>query len=611
MRLVTLDFETYWADDYTLSSMTTEAYVRDPRFEAIMCGFKEGDSRTFWVPAPNIKPLLRQMRLDLCAVAAHHAHFDGLILSHHYGIRPKLWIDTLSMARPLVGTRAKGFSLSKLAEHYNIGRKGTEVMNAKNKHLADFTEEELTLYGEYCMNDVALTAELAGIMVPQLPRAEIELIDRTIRMFTEPKIELDVGLLEEALKELQADKIEALIRAGITLPEVRSDAKLAEAFMRLGVVPPTKISPKTGKTAFAFAKTDDGMQELLEHEDENVQALAAARLKNKTTIAESRTQRLIGMASRGKACVYYKYAGAENTYRHSGGDKTNFQNLGRKSVLRDAVVAPEGQVFVVGDSSNIEARVLDWLAGQEDAVEVYRQNDAGVGPDTYCVLASRIYQRTITKEDSVERQLGKITKLGLGYGMGVDKFNITLNAKMRKEFPQGVPREFVQTAHTTYRNGHPMVQQLWKRGDEALKYIAAGREAPIDIRGVLHTCAEGIRLPNGMVLRYPDLRRDPETREWSYWGGRARVNIYGAKVIENCVQALARIIVMEQSLVAARVDSWVMTTHDEAIQLAPEAHAPWALDNLLECMRVPPAWAPDLPLNSEGGYNRRYGKAKK
>lgn len=291
---------------------------------------------------------------------------------------------------------------------------------------------------------------------------------------------------------------------------------------------------------------------------------------------------------------------------NSGGDRLNWQNLGRKGKIRDAIEAPDGEEICVGDSSNIEARVLDWLAMQEDAVQVYRNYDAGVGPDVYCVLAGRIYGREISKsKDPAERQMGKTAKLGLGYGMGHAKFATAA----RSQVGRIVPIDEALAITNTYRSAHPAVVRLWDRATDALKYLAAGREGfAVDPRGVIVTCAGGLRLPNGMVIKYPDLQKDRD--EWSYFNGRTRERIYGAKMVENVVQALSRIIVMDQSIEINRYLPVVMSVHDEAVTVAAADDAADATEYMLEVMRKPPVWGADIPLNSEGGHNKSYGRAK-
>ena len=611
MDLITLDFETYYASDFSLSNkdMTTEAYIRDPRFETILCGFSVNRAPAYWVPAPDVPAELDRLRIEDNAVLCHHAHFDGLILSHHYRRYPRVWFDTLSMARAVFGSKG-GNSLAKLAERLGIGRKGEEVLNAKGKHLRDFAPAELARYGEYCGNDVWLTHEVFDRLLPHFPKSELKIIDMVVRMFTEPVLRLDAGLLIEYAQDLRADKVSALMQAGIALPDVMSNDKFALALERLGVAPPTKISPATGKETWAFAKTDKGMEALAEHPDERVQLLVAARLKNKTTIAETRALRMLGMADRGAAPIYLKYSGAGQTHRLSGGDNLNWQNMGRGGKLRDAVMAEDDKVSVVCDSSNIESRVLDWLAMQMDAVEVYRKYDAGQGPDTYCVLAEKIYSRPITKADNPdERQMGKIAKLGLGYGMGGPKFCGAVRVQTKGKVL--IHDEEGRMVVSVYRSSHPEVVRLWRRAEDALGYIAKGVEGvAVDPRGVVVTCAEGLLLPNGLKIKYPELRHDG-AEGWTYFNGRSREKIYGGKIVENIVQALARIVVLDQTLAIHKYLPVVHSVHDEAVSVTDADDGKDAASFAVEQMRIPPAWGPDLPLNAESGFHQRYGRAKK
>jgi len=364
------------------------------------------------------------------------------------------------------------------------------------------------------------------------------------------------------------------------------------------------------------------MQALQEHPDERVQILTEARLKNKTTIAEKGAERLIAMAGRGNATVYLKYSGASGSHRFSGGDKFNWQSMKRGSDLRNATMAPEGSSCVVGDSSNIEARVLDWLAGQEDMVQVYRDADAGVGPDIYCVIAERIYKQKVDKKlNPAMRQMGKVAKLGLGYGMGHVKFVAAVRGQAKDEEgkPLIIDIGFSKKVVDIYRGSHAQVQKLWKRGESALEAIARGNVGmAVDYRGVVKTCKEGLLMPGGLRILFPELRYEKSDSvfggEWTFWNGKAREHIYGAKLIENIVQCLARLIVMEQCRQAkkefATIAKWAHSVHDEGVFVTEDFYAPYVLERLLDTMRIPPAWCADLPLNSEGGFARRYGEAK-
>lgn len=606
MKSVVVDFETYYGDDYTLSSMTTEEYVRDRRFETILCGFKVGREPGYWVDGPDVADELERLALHECAVIAHHAHFDGLILSHHYGVKPKLWIDTLSMARAVHGAKS-GLSLGKLCKKHGLPDKGTEVDNVRGMRRRHFSPVGLRKYGTYCVGDCEREYELARIFSPHFGNSEIMLIDNMIRMFTEPVLELNEEVLSAYKERLRVRKVQLLVEAGVQLEDLRSSAKFAEILRFHGVEPEYKLNPK-GEKIYAFAKKDPFMEELAEHEDEAIQALAAARLNARSTINESRVERLLSMASRGRACVYLTYYGAHSG-RASGGDKLNWQNLERVAFhkdteeqthgfIRNAVEAPEGYVLVVGDSMNIESRMLDWLAGQEDQVEAYRLFDAGKGPDIYCVMAEKIYGRAISKKKNPnERFVGKTAKLGLGYGTGAEKFAVTTKLPM------------TQAARVVkvYRSTHPAVVRLWNRATEALQLIADGVVgAKVDYRGIITTTEDGLLLPNGLVIKYRDLKN--EHGEWSYWDGRARQKIYGAKVVENIVQALARIVVMAQTLMVPR--RLVLSVHDEGVWVTRQDKAERVKAEAEQALRTPLPWCQDLPLNCEVGYHKSYGKAK-
>jgi hypothetical protein len=645
MDIVGIDFESYYGADYTLSKLTTEAYVRDPRWETIMVGIKRNAEPGFWVPRDDVAYALRNQRVDQAAAYAHHAHFDGLVLNYHYGMRPKLWIDTLGMGRALYGANGR-LSLEKLCERENIGSKGTEVLNAKEKRFADFTPAQLAAYGKYCVNDIEKAYLLVLKYMPQFGRGEIEIHDQVIRMFTEPEFILDDALLKKYRDWLAAEKAMLLLKAGVQQADLMSNEKFAQCLRDIGVEPPMKISPSTGKLTYAFAKTDPGIQALQEHPDEDVQILVEARLKNKTTIAEKGANRLMEMAARGAATVYLKYSGASGTHRLSGGDKFNWQSMKRGSDLRNSVQAPEGRMCAVIDSSTIEARLLDWISGQDDMVEVYRKQDNKTGPDMYCVIAGFTYEVEVIKgrseEDNDMRQMGKKIKLGLGFGMGECQFAITVRreAKGKDGKPLILDPEFCRrVVQDVYRKRHPQVVKLWRRGEEVLQCIANGEiGVHLDYRGIVKTCKDGLIMPNGLRILYPELKFTPQMEpdpenpgaerprktpwgkvkgDWSFWNGKAREKIYGPKVIENIIQCLARIVVFSQCLGATKelkregIDvKWAHSIHDEGVFLAHAFYAPYVLDVVMKWFRTPLPWCETLPLNCEGGVHRRYGLAK-
>ena len=603
MDIITLDFETYYAQDYTLSKGTTEEYIRSPRFEVIGVAVKVNDGPTEWFSGTHEETRAFLSRYDWANsfALAHNTMFDGAIMSWQFGIKPKVWLDTLCMARALHGVEVGG-SLKAVAERYGVGEKGNEVVNAKNKRLADFTREELSRYASYCVNDVDLTRDVFKIMVEKFPKQELKLIDLTLRMFIDPVLDLDTGLLETHLDKIKDWKDELLDKSGTTKEDLMSNPKFAELLKGLDVDPPMKISPTTGKETYAFAKTDEGFKALAEDEDVRVQALVAARLGNKSTLEETRTQRFIDISKRGLLPVPIRYYAA-HTGRWGGDDKINLQNLPSRGpnakALKRSIIAPEGQMIVEADSAQIEARVLAWLAEQEDLVTAFANKE-----DVYRKMASKIYgvqEEDVTKE---QRFVGKTTILGAGYGMGAPKFQLQL-----KSFGTDIELHEAQRIIKIYREANGMISKLWKDANNSIKYMYQGSVLQFGRQGVLEVVDGGVRLPSGLVMRYDDLRGEQNEKgaEYTYKTRRGRTRIYGGKVIENVCQGIARCIIGEQMLKIAKRYRVVLTVHDSIACCVPYYEADYCKAYVEECMRWTPDWAKGLPVDCEAGIGVNYG----
>ena len=617
MQLITLDFETYYDVGFSLSGLTTEEYIRDERFQVIGVGIKVQEGETHWYTGDQAKDALNKINWKESALLCHNTQFDGGILSFRYGIIPALYLDTLSMARAIHGVDAGG-SLAYLVEKYNLGVKGTEVIDAKGKRLENFTAKDLKQYGEYCKNDVELTYKLFEVLAYEFPQSELDLIDLTLRMYTDPLLEVDDALLQARLEEVQAEKSQLLSALQSKLQcdteecvraKLASNKQFAELLQELGVEVPMKESPATKKETFALAKNDQGFLDLMEHEDLFIQELCRVRLGTKSTIEESRIERFIAVGARnkGKLPIPLKYYGA-HTGRWAGSDKVNFQNLpsrdAKKKTLKNAVIAPDGHVVINCDSSQIEARVLVWLAGQDDVVQWYKENR-----DVYCEFASKVYKKTITKADKTERAVGKTCILGLGYGTGAIKLQHTLKMQAGVEVTQEKAQEFVDI----YREVNDKVIGLWRDCEKALKDIAAWpkNKVPyyIDKRKALLVTPKGIQLPNGLYIQYPGLTFDVSEAKskYVYKARRGLVSIWGGSVVENVVQALARIIVGEQMLEINKKYRPVLTVHDAVVNVVPETEVEEALSFITSTMSTPPSWATGLPVACEAHHGASYG----
>ena len=612
MNLVTLDFETYYAQNFSLSKITTEQYIRDRRFEVIGLGLKRGPNPTEWAQgADDVTELLASVDWDDTHVLGHNMMFDGAILSWRYNIKPKFLLDTLCMARALHGTE-QSVSLKNVSERYGVGEKGTEVIMAKDKRLADFTEEELTAYAGYCKKDVDLTYAIFQKMQPKFPEQELAIIDATLRMFTEPSLELDMGMLEMHLEDVRDRKDKLMVDANITdRKDLMSNAKFAELLSGLGVTPPVKISPTTEKETFAFAKSDKEFQELQEHEDERVQTLVAARLGTKSTLEETRTQRFIDISKRGTLPVPIRYYAA-HTGRWGGDDKINLQNLPSRGAngkkLKKSIIPPHGYTIVECDASQIEARVLAWLAEADELTHAF-----SVGEDVYVKMAAAIYKVDEADVTGGQRFVGKTTILGAGYGMGAKKFKTQL-AGMGVEVDLSEARRVINI----YRDTYWKIPTLWNEAQYMLEQLVADQAVRVGRKDVLRIDIpqKAIILPSGLRMFYEDLQLDPAPEgvepedvwpEYSYKTRRGRKNIYGGKVVENVCQALARCIIGEQMLLINQKYKSVMTVHDSIAICCPDEEVVQAREHVEQCMRHVPSWAAGLPLECESGIGKSYG----
>lgn len=608
--IITVDFETYYDREFSLSKMTTEEYVRDDRFEVIGVGVKVDDAETEWFSGTYSETMhfLGKFKWNEAFVLAHNTMFDGAILSWKFGIKPMAWLDTLCMARAIDNEASN--SLAKLAQRLGVGQKGNEVIMAMGKRRENFTPDEIERYGQYCLNDVDLCYQIYNILKENYQLKELKLIDLTLKMFTDPVLQLDLPLLEQHLEEVKTRKEALIEKAAADKETLLSNQKFADKLMSLGVSPPMKISPTTGKVTLALAKNDEGFRDLESHPNLEVQALVAARLGTKSTLEETRTERFISIAKRGSLPVPLRYYAA-HTGRWGGDDKLNLQNLPRKSKLKDAIVPPDGYVLIDADSSQIEARTVAWLAGQNDLVK-----DFDEGKDVYKIMAAKIYHKHPDSIDTSERFVGKTTILGCGYGMGWKKFQVQLQV-----FGVSMPDNLCKHIINTYRNVYPLIPNLWEQGNICLDALVSEdlktANFGVQPQAVSLLPGVGFDLPSGLPLKYMNLRmveeQNSKTGVWEkhymYDTRRGTTKIYGGKVVENICQAVARCVIGEQMLRISKRYKVVLTVHDAIACIAKKEEKDEAIAYVEECMKWRPKWAETLPLSCEVGYGKNYGEA--
>jgi DNA polymerase len=648
-KILCIDFETRWSSkDYTLSKMTTEEYIRDTRFTAFgACVHEFGtDSPIVWVSGPALSEYFSGIDWGRTAVLAHNAQFDISILEWVYNAHPTFIFDTLSMARALRGVEV-GNSLAKLATDFDLPPKGRAVHSTDG--LAELTPEIELELAEYCKHDVFLCEEIFKRLEGGYPKSELRLIDMTLKMYTQPVLQLDQKMLIQALTE-EGNIREALLqRLNIDESELASNPKFAQILTGLGVTPPTKISKTTGKQTLALAKNDALFQALLNGSNEDVALLCEARLKVKSTTERTRAQRFLDISQRGALPVPLSYYGAQTgRWTAAKGSAINMQNLKRKSFLRKAIMAPDGYQLVVGDLSQIEPRVLAWLADYDDMLNIFR-----AGGDPYAAFGAQMFNIPgLTKESHPDlRQSAKSALLGCGYGLGWSSFAsqlltgflgappvryerafskaLNVNKDMAERFLEWSETEvklrdiphtctFADLVHHAiaskriidiYRATASPVVSFWDMCSSLLvSALVNGKEHT-------HKCLTfrkgEIELPNGMCLRYPDLREVKDEKGRSQWVyGPDATKLYAGKITNNVTQALARVVMTDGMLRVGKRYPVVGTVHDELIALVPDSEVEEAKTWVLAQMTMEPRYMPGIPLSADGGAHRRYGEAK-
>lgn len=606
-NLITIDFETYYDKEYGLKKFTTEQYIRDEKFEVIGVAVKDkGITKWFTGTHAETKAFLDSYNMHEHFVLGHNIRFDASILSWIFDIHPLGLFDTMSMAQILHGL-TESVSLANLSKLYELGEKGTEVLDALGKKRLDFEHNDLAKYGSYCINDVELTYELFSELKDRFTAPEMKLIDLTIRMFTEPKIELNKGLLLRHLHKVKEAKEKLLASVAVDKELLMSNPKFAELLIEQGVTPPMKISQTTGKETYAFAKTDEEFKALLEHENPYVQALAAARIGNKSTIEETRTENFIQIANRGKLPVPLKYAGAVVSHRWSGVDGINLQNLPRTSELRRAMCAPKGYKLVASDLSNIELRLAYWFAQSHSKIQQIKD-----GIDLYKQSAADITGTPYNEVNKDLRFIFKVVNLSGIYGVGA--------AKMHSILKQGGVEKDIQEVKNivyAYRKANPELVEAWQDAGTMLESVRAGQHYTMGNGGVITSVPhEGMMKPNGMMLGLPNLRKlKTDTGEsWVYdkLMGRTIIPeyIHPSKTFQRCIQSLARDIIADQLIQVAKRYPVVMTVHDELVMLCKDEEVDDCKAYVEKCMTTAPEWCKDLPLGCEVGVGDNYMDAK-
>ena len=598
MDIVTLDFETFYSKEFSLTKLTIVEYVNDPRFKVWGVGIKINQDPTEWYSADETQDAIDAIDWDNSTLVCHNTMFDGYILTQKYKAKPARYVDTASMSRgwwPHEKANLKDLAIRLWPDDETM-RKGEELITCMG--VEDLSPEQDETIGGYCIQDVDLTYAAYKRFNLEFPMSERAVIDATVRMFTEPVLHVDKQRLQQYHDDEVATAKQLIEDSGTTREVMASNVKFSKLLEEMDITVPLKKSPNTGQMIPAFGKNDKAYQQLQTMYPQH-KNLWDARTVVKSRISETRAKRFIdSVHDDGTISVPLKYYGA-HTGRFSGEQKINMQNLPRGSVLRTCLIAPPNQLVYVADLSNIEARMTAYLAGEESLL-----NQFSNGVDVYSSFASKVYNQSINKTDNpTERFVGKTAVLGLGYGMGHVKFRSVLASGSGGPMLE-IPEAEAQNIVNTYRMTYATIPHLWRVLENL---FVEGRY--YTYKNCLTFEKDKIVLPNGMRLVYPKLRIDQG--QLTYNTMRGQENTWGGRLTENAVQALSRIIITDaMDKIKRELPEYqiALTVHDEVVIVGPDTNPDETMEHIINCMVVAPDWCKEIPLDAEGGYDKSYSK---
>lgn len=684
MRLVAIDFESFFStkDGYTLTKMGPISYIRDSRFSAQLMSYIVTDASTMMYDRvrvaehDNIPAVLAALKLDAPDVVtvAHNGNgFDFLILSEIYHVVPRIAIDTMCMERWTGVSRIQNESLKSMAKFFQCGEKveGTVISDGR-KWPDDFTPDERTAFIQYCRNDTEQCFLSFKAMLPFVTADALLFSSITAKMACDPVLRLDDDMLTAYLNELSAKVTKA--RNDINrmfmfksdedfLKAIRSSASFVKMLELLGRKPPMKYSvaksetkrkklEAEGKTNLseedyavytpALAKSDLDFVAMASDADERVALLVRTRLENNSSIQRSRAETFHALAKSGRPMPVMLNAFKAHTSRYTAGnsegssDKLNLQNLSKRDpsqlTLRKAVQAPEGMALVACDSSQIEARILAYVANETELVDAFRR-----GADPYADLAEKIFQipsekihkgaKSGDKKLKAYRNVGKTGILSAGYGVGWRKYADTLlrqGVRLSSDIDQHY--EMAHHAHNVYRASNPNIVTFWDTCQTVIKAMYLGYSgefggpndnifqysvAPICGRDDVPT----IIGPNKYTLRYFKLScevSEKNNREEYYYTrvkgkSELKTKIYGGALAENLCQYLAFALLQWQACrMTEQGIRLIANIHDSFLAICPEDEAEHTKSVMESCMSSVPDWLGDFPVACEAEIGKDY-----
>lgn len=648
---LSIDLETY--SSVPIKKAGAQAYIRSPDFEILLFAYSlDGQPPEIidFASGEILPEWLRNALTDPEYIKhAYNAPFEWGCLNKYLGCKmpPSQWRDTmlhglycgytagLEATGQAVGLPADKQKLNTgkaLIRYFCVPCKPSKVNGGRTRNYPHHDPDKWQLFKEYCLQDVVTEMEidkrLSAFPVPDLVQKQWE----TDLVINDRGVAVDMDFVQGAL-ELGETVRSTLTEEAISLSGLYNPNSVKQ----LG----RWLEEETGEEISNLRK--DTVSKLLGREENSDTVNRMLEIRQELGKTSTKKYDAIEqcVCPDGRVRGLLQYYGANRTGRWAG-RLVQVQNLprtyteplelarqlvkGRKldglkvvygsvndtlsQLIRTAFIAPEGHVLIDADFSAIEARVISWLAGQEWRLDVFRN-----GGDIYCASASQMFGVPVVKggENGHLRQKGKVAELALGYQGGSGAL-IAMGA-----LDMGIPEEELPEIVNRWRDANSKIRDLWYAFDSAATQVI-NNGGSVNVRGCIlsreYDYAQGVTcltilLPSGRKLYYvnpaigenrwgnPSISykgMDQTTKKWK------RIETYGGKLVENCVQAIARDCLAQaiDHLEAAGLPV-VFHVHDEVvIDVAPFADNETMLKTVVDIMSTPIPWAEGLPLGADG-----------
>lgn len=589
--VVAVDFETFYTAAYSVAELGLWAYCHDPRFQAYLVAVTDGE-RTCVCPPSKFPWAIIAGRTWV----SHHRDFDRAVFERlrelgtiSAGIGPAAWMCSAALCAYLQHPRDLAGAVKAV-----FGQ--TLDKGPRERAKGRIPGEDYLLAAEisrYAGRDALACLALWNHLERHWPPHERRLFDLTSDM---GRHGLAVDWEYVRAKRLELEDLAGSIADALPWKPPTSVKQFEAACERIGVpAPPSTSSADPGFARWLKKHIDSDAATWVRH-------MQRVRSANRTAkVLESMEARRMPS---GRMAYELKYFGA-STGRWSGGGGLNLQNLNRKTAegvdLRRAIIAPPGHVLAVADYSQIESRVLLFLAGDTEALALFRENPDA---DAYEIHARRTMgyaepeplKAWCDRTGSNLRQLAKARVLGLGFGCAWRKFIDVARVMAGLELSEAE----AQTVVEDFRRSNPLIVDLWRRLQDACA-ACAGRTYALPLPATQHDPA----LKRFLFYRDVVVRKDDLTATVA----GERVKVYGGLLAENWTQATARdVLAAAWRRCAAAGFAPVLSVHDELVFEVPEATAEADLARILALMETPVPWAPHLPLKVEGKLLACYAK---